>query len=61
MNLIEFHEPSQAVLQETRHARIFREVLLKAGKGYEDHDVKKNLRQLMCKAKVKERAGCSML
>jgi hypothetical protein len=61
MNLVEFHEPSQAVLQETRHARVLREVLLKAGKGHEDHDIKKHVRLLMHKSKVKERAGCSML
>ncbi len=34
MNMIEFHEPSQAALRDARHARILRELLTQAGKGY---------------------------
>jgi hypothetical protein len=59
LNLIEFHEPSQVALQESHGARVLRDVLDKAGKGEED--IKKHVRIVMQKAKIKERAACSIL
>ncbi len=58
-NLIEFHEASQLLLQEAHGTRVLREALVKAGKG--DGEIKKHVRNVMQKAKIKERAGCSML
>lgn len=58
-NLIEFHEASQLLLQEAHGTRVLRDALVKAGKG--DEEIKKHVRTVMQKAKIKERAGCSML
>ena len=57
-NLIEFHEPSQAKVQEARATRLLRDVL-RAAKGEEE--VKRAVRLVMQKAKIKERATCSVL
>ena len=59
LNLVEFHEPSQLQLQDAHGTRVLRDALVRAGKG--DEEIKKHLRIVMQKAKIKERAGCSML
>jgi hypothetical protein len=57
-NLIEFHEPSQAKVQEGRGTRLLRDVLV-AAKGEEE--VKRAVRLVMQKARIKERSACSVL
>jgi hypothetical protein len=59
LNLIEFHEPSQAKLQEAHGTRVLRGVLVNAGKG--DEEMKRVVRLVLQKAKIKERAACTVL